>query len=1138
MQRDIRLVGITVVRKASMMANVQIPGVRVFVMALGLLIWNNSAVSAQTAYTVLPDKQEGQARKSTQRIRLVMKSSTIGSILLALGKEVNQPVMFNDKDPRFAQRMSVQITEVNVMNAFATVLKGTGLVAVLGPDGRTIVVSAVKEKTKPIESKGVGRVIGRVVDSVSKKGVAGATITLVGTSLRTVTNELGRFVLADVPVGEQSVSIRLFGYKAVERAVTVPDSGQVTVNVMLLPVAATLSEVVTTITGEQRKIEVGNDITTIKVDSVIQKYPVATMSELLATRVPGLYAARTSGQPGAPTRIRIRGVSSLNTSNEPVIVIDGVQVRSEDSQVENRGAGFAFSPLDQIDLNSVETVEVLKGPSAVALYGSDAANGVIVITTKRGQAGQARWTFAGSWGAQTMPGSWPVNYFGWGTARTGAPNQCTHDSFADYGCSVDSVSVYQILNNSATTVFGQGAEQRYSAGVSGGSRTLTYAFTLSSNQILGLVKLPDEDIRVLKDDGQRIPNWQRRPQAADNQSGTATIGMELGRSTTMTFTSALARTAARSTPLSGAIATAATFAPGKIEYDVNGVPLPAGSGLLQSIRNFRERQYQSQLSSRYAVDIRSNTYRRITVTGTAGVDIASGSDTRTFAHGDCYMQGTGFCSDSGFFNVGHMSQLRSNLKLNLSAPLIQSYLMTIQSSIGGEYTLGSNRRFDSEASNIMVGATSGTDATRKNFTDTRGETKAAGMYLEFRIGIADRFWLPLAIRSDAGSTFGGNVRPTFPKLGFSYLISDQPLFQSIPLVGRLSNLRLRAAYGVAGKQPGIADKVRTYRESDVLTDGRQVTIARLNSIGNPDLRPERSKEFEWGIDTDILEGSRGSISLIATWARKYTSDLVVDDKLPPSVNGGGRQVKNLGDVINTGAEFSVTGLLNTKLVTWSPRLGLTRSSNKIVRINSESENFTNIFINDDVFERNKIGYPLFARWAVPLVGYWDRNDDGFITEREVSYADSAVYIGAPYPKFTMDIGNEITLLSRIAVAGILRYENGLNQVREKETYGRVENDPTASLREQAYGLYTVLTRTQTVSTLRFESFQVSFFLPQSFTRSVIGRRTATLALGGKNLGLWTDYRGKDPNVGAVGERIIDNGVLPTPRVWSLSMRIN
>jgi hypothetical protein len=136
-------------------------------------------------------------------------------------------------------------------------------------------------------------------------------------------------------VGEHLVTAKIFGYKASSRTVVVRDSDRVTVNFVLVPTATVLSGVVTTITGTQRKITVGNDITTINVDSVMQVAPISSVTQLLETRVPGLTVLHTSGIPGDPSRLRLRGAGSITGNNDPIVIVDGVRVYAAQSDARN-----------------------------------------------------------------------------------------------------------------------------------------------------------------------------------------------------------------------------------------------------------------------------------------------------------------------------------------------------------------------------------------------------------------------------------------------------------------------------------------------------------------------------------------------------------------------------------------------------------------------------------------------------------------------------------------------------------------------------------------------------------------------------------------------------------------------------------
>src|SRR5437867_6828201 len=242
-----------------------------------------------------------------------------------------------------------------------------------------------------------GAVRGRVTEKGTAQPIPSVQVTiLVGTQrLGGVTDNSGVYVIRGIPPGTVTVRAQRIGFAPEEQTATIADGGDVEVNFSLVRAVTQLEAVVSTVTGPQSRREVGNSIATVPADSIAKEAPITNVSELLQARTPGVQVLQGSGETGSSASIRIRGTSSLSLNNEPLIILDGVRI---DNSPVPQGVGTRtltstpMNRLNAIDPNEIASMDIVKGPSAAALYGTAAANGVVIITTKRGTSGAARWT--------------------------------------------------------------------------------------------------------------------------------------------------------------------------------------------------------------------------------------------------------------------------------------------------------------------------------------------------------------------------------------------------------------------------------------------------------------------------------------------------------------------------------------------------------------------------------------------------------------------------------------------------------------------------------------------------------------------------------------------------------------------------
>src|SRR5438067_2639003 len=281
-----------------------------------------------------------------------------------------------------------------------------------------------------------GIISGRVIDAASNAPVASAQVQVVGTTRGAVTGDDGRFRIAAVRAGSYTIRALRLGYQASTQVVQVTAGSTAEVDFFLPPAAVSLEQVVTTATGEQeRKREIGSAVTTFQARPE-QLASAQNVSQLLSGKVPGVDVQQAGGTVGTASRIRIRGAASISLTNEPLIVVDGIRFNNNVGNSGTTGSttigvgGQVPSRFNDINLEDVQTFEVLKGPAAAAQYGTAAANGVIQITTKRGRSGRPRWTTFVEGGTIRDVTDYPANYLRVANERNtnGSRRACTLDS--------------------------------------------------------------------------------------------------------------------------------------------------------------------------------------------------------------------------------------------------------------------------------------------------------------------------------------------------------------------------------------------------------------------------------------------------------------------------------------------------------------------------------------------------------------------------------------------------------------------------------------------------------------------------------------------------------------------------------------
>jgi len=983
-----------------------------------------------------------------------------------------------------------------------------------------------------------GAIAGRVTDKANSQAIAGARVLIVGTSLITQTNADGRYLLQRVPIGAVTVRASAIGYGAVSRSVTVAAGEIDTVDVQLALTAFSLDEVVATASGEQEKREVGNVVSTIDVGKLVEQRPITDMNDVLVAKAPGVQVL-PGNLTGAGARVRIRGTNSLSLDNEPIYIIDGIRLQASVNSSSIGIGGTNPSRLNDINPDEIESIEIVKGPSASTLYGTAASNGVVVIKTKHGHSGPARWNVYAEGGVLTDQNTYPTAYRGWtagATPTNGA--QCILTAVAAGTCTQDSVTRFNLFTNPKTTPLGTGYREQYGAQVAGGSDATRYFVSGEWGYELGLLRLPPfawSNILTARQIA-TVPYEQYRPNARRETSVRANVDANLNPRLDLSVSSGFISSTQRLPQtdnntvglLSNGFGGPGNMDNGHFGYRLYTPDQFFAETVTQDINRF----------------IGSGTMRWRPTTWlsgrvVAGVDYTSRVDTDLCLKDQCspfnatYISGFKQDNRTNFFDYTANADATGSFELSSS--------WRSRTTVGVQYIKDVFDRNAAYAENLAPGATTVTAGAIPQANEATAITVTLGAFVEQQMAFRDRLFLTAALRTDKNSAFGQNFKAVYyPKLSVSYLISRESFF---PTFSWLNSFRVRGALGASGVQPGTTDALRYFSPGTSNVDGVDQAAIVFSAIGNPNLKPERARELELGFDADLLSQR---VHLEVTGYNKRTADALIARTVAPSVGASATRLENLGAVVNRGIEFLIDARVFDRPA-WGWSVSLSGSHN------------TN-FIADMGGVAPIIGTTLQERQGYPIDGYWQRaytysdvDGNGIITANEIKVADNATFVGYSQPRWEVAMTNNVDLLNRrlqLSVLLDLKADyyllNGTDRIRcQSRLNCRGLVDPTASLWEQARVVALRETGTTTqygfmekADFLRLRELAVTYVLPQSWAQAARAR-SLSITLAGRNLIKWTSYTGLDPESnyfsGSRGS-VSDFQTQPPPTYWTF--RVN
>lgn len=962
-----------------------------------------------------------------------------------------------------------------------------------------------------------GTITGHVVDAVSKEPVPSVQVTIVGTHRGAVTDAQGEYRIGSVQPGALRVRAQRIGYDAVEKAVTVTGSETETADFTLSARAVALDATVVLANSQTQRVRESGVLTgKVDVDS-LNKAAVQSASDMLQSRVPGVTVTSSGGTVGGNAKIRIRGSSSLSLSNDPLIIVDGVRVNDDFGNQTNNGAigvgGQAASRFNDLNPEDIENIEVVKGPAASSLYGTAAANGVIYITTKHGQSGKARWTGHVEAGTNRDKTSWPANREGIDVSTPGDTiGFCDNVSVAEGACTRTAILSWNPLVQASP--FTTGNTQNYGLGVQGGGDRAQYYISGNWDKQLGILQwntISHFDMRA---------NVSAQPR--DNMNLTASVGYVQSRL--------------------------------RLPQNDNDILGVLGGGLLGGVqddpvaRGYLAGQTPQEIS---AISTHQNVDRFTTsvvgswlvvpwlnLNATAGLDFTNSINQELVPPNEVLFGDLpiGQRTSNPFQTFLYTMQGGGTATFNLT-PDIKSV-----TSAGVDYNNQTIRGTLAFGKQLLAGSGSLSGATAQfavNEANTGNIT--LGAYGTEQLSWRDRVFVTGGLRGDKNSAFGLNFKEIYyPSASVSWVLGEEPWF---PKTDLFSSLRLRAAYGESGRQPGFRDAITFNNAIAVLSPLGEEAAFTPGGVGNTNLQPERSKEIETGFDVGLLN-ERASLSF--TYYHKHTDDLLIAAPLPPSGGIAPTVFRNLGSVQNQGVE----GLINANILTKDPvqwNLGINVSSNHNKVLNL-GQGITPILFGANNDQRHQNGYSAGGYWAIPYK-FKDANGDGLIDFSEVTLGDTATYQGTPFPTLQTTFTTQLTLFKYFRVNGQLDYEGGQKLLNFTEDFRcqfdicAAANNPKASLASQAANVAMLEGSDagfiEPATFWKLREVSLTLLAPESIARHA-GASALSLTVAGRNLATWTKYKGFDPelNENATGNFSADDFLtLPPLRAYTLRIDV-
>ncbi len=944
-------------------------------------------------------------------------------------------------------------------------------------------------------------VSGQVTESSTGEPLAGVNVIQKGTTNGVITDIDGKFSLQ---VLEDAVLVFSFiGYKDQEIPVS---ANQTTYNVALEEDFTSLDEVVISgLASSVKRSNLANAVDVVKAEQLTGIADQSTMDGALYGKFKGANITAASGAPGGGIAVKLRGITSINGNNEPLYIVDGVYVDNSAisaglNVVSAASAGGSQSNQDNpsnriadIDPMDIETIEVLKGASAAAIYGSRASGGVVIITTKKGRLGKPRISFSQSLGVTMMLN--PLGMREWDEQKA--------ETFFGPAGRADFVAARDagLIHDYEKELYGnKGLLSTTRLTISGGTPNTKYFIGATRKDDEGIVKNTGyQKYSFRANIDQNITDWLKVSVSNNFVHSSADRGFFNNDNSGTTM----------------GISFVATPPWAQLFPDANG-NYPANPYAASNFLETRDKVTNNEMVDRYIggaivnATIFQNEKQSLSFMGRAGIDFYNLTTTAIFPN---TLQ---FQRDGNGLNGVSVQGTTRNLNTNFAAFLIHDLYASSSLSFRTQFGV-TNENFNR---NTILGTASNMNGDQTNLDQggnisvdqTRILQHDKGFFVQEEVNFNDQILATIGLRGDKSSNNGdANKLYYYPKASLAINVHEFGVFSGTVI----SQLKLRAAYGEAGNFAVFGDKYTSL--GAVVIDGNSGAVT-LNKRGNPDIGPERQKEFETGFDLGFLNGK---ISFDFTYYIKNVNDLLLTARVPSS-SGFTSRVLNAADMRNNGIEMGLNwNVFNRKDFTWDLNLNWWKNNAVVTRLDIPT--YTTGGFADFLGQfRIKEGHS-----PTEIIGVGPNPDE-----------DGYVVFGNAEPIFNMSMLNTLRW-KNFDLTFLFHWKNGGDNINltallsdlsgTSPDYDKIDLDPEKKLGNGDYRLSNLGVNSgpyiEDASYLRMREIGLYYTIPRSVFSDVMSLR---FGFSGNNLINVFSYRSYDPEVSNFGVKGLSTGVEVTP----------